>query len=139
MKPVPWTMLFLAWLIAACSMLGALFLGEVMGFVPCPLCWYQRICMFPLVAVLGVGLLSDDPKAVRYGLPLGVIGFGIAVFHTLLQAGIIPETMTPCSIGVSCAKLDVVWFGFITIPLLSAMAFLTINLLLIATYFKVRK
>ena len=35
-----WTWLFIAWLIASVSTLGALFLGEVMGYTPCVLRWY---------------------------------------------------------------------------------------------------
>ena len=53
-----WPPLFVAWLIALLATAGALFLGEVMGMVPCVLCWYQRIAMFPLVLVLGLGLLG---------------------------------------------------------------------------------
>ena len=62
--------LFLAWLIALLSTAGALFLGEVMGMMPCVLCWYQRITMFPLVAVLAVGLLKHEARSILYALPL---------------------------------------------------------------------
>jgi hypothetical protein len=40
-------------------------LGEVMGVLPCVLCWYQRIAMFPLVIILAVGqpaVLGRDPE-----------------------------------------------------------------------------
>ena len=136
MKTSPWTLVFSAWLIATSSALGALFLGEVMGFSPCVLCWYQRMFMFPLVFVLAVGLFPFDPKVVRYALPLALAGLAVAVFHLLLTAGVIPENMTPCVQGVPCAKVQIEWFGFITIPLLSATSFFVINLLLIASYFK---
>lgn len=136
MKTSPWTLVFTAWLIATSSALGALFLGEVMGLTPCVLCWYQRIFMFPLVLVLAAGLFPFDPKVVRYAIPLALAGFAVAVFHLLLTAGVIPENMTPCVQGVPCAKVQIEWFGFITIPLLSATSFFTINLLLIASYLK---
>ena len=136
MKTSPWTLVFSAWLIATSSALGALFLGEVMGFSPCVLCWYQRIFMFPLVFVLAAGLFPFDPKVVRYAFPLALAGFAVAVFHLLLTAGVIPENMTPCVQGVPCAKVQIEWFGFITIPMLSATSFFVINLLLIASYFK---
>ena len=136
MKTSPWTLVFTAWLIATSSALGALFLGEVMGLTPCVLCWYQRIFMFPLVLVLAAGLFPFDPKVVRYAIPLALAGFAVAVFHLLLTAGVIPENMTPCVQGVPCAKVQIEWFGFITIPLLSATSFFVINLLLIASYFK---
>jgi disulfide bond formation protein DsbB len=73
------TPLFLAWLVALAATAGALFLGEVMGKTPCVLCWYQRIAMFPLVLVLGVGLFDGDARSARYALcadaELQVAGF----------------------------------------------------------------
>ena len=134
MKLSPWTLVFSAWLIAAMSALGALFLGEVMGLTPCVLCWYQRIFMFPLVFVLAVGLFPFDPRVTRYGLPLAIGGWLIAAWHVLLTAGIIPESATPCTQGVPCGLIQVEWFGFVTIPLLSLAAFTVINALLFATH-----
>lgn len=136
MKISPWALVFTAWLIATSSALGALFLGEVMGLTPCVLCWYQRMFMFPLVFVLALGLFPFDPRVVRYALPLALAGLAVAIYHLLLTAGVIPESMTPCVQGVPCAKVQIEWFGFITIPLLSATSFLTINLLLIASHFQ---
>lgn len=123
MKPSPWTLVFAGWLVAAVSALGALFLGEVMGFAPCVLCWYQRMFMFPLVFVLAVGLFPFDPRVVRYGLPLAIGGWLVALVHVLLIAGIIPESVTPCTQGVPCSQVDAIWFGFVTIPLMALVAF----------------
>jgi disulfide bond formation protein DsbB len=92
--------------------------------------------MFPLVFVLAAGLFPFDPKVVRYALPLAFTGLLIAGFHLLLTAGYISENMTPCTQGVPCAKVQIQWFGFLTIPLLSFISFLTINTLLITSYFK---
>lgn len=123
MKLSPWTLVFAGWLVAAVSALGALFLGEVMGFAPCVLCWYQRMFMFPLVFVLAVGLFPFDPRVVRYGLPLAIGGWLVALVHVLLIAGIIPESVTPCTQGVPCSQVDAIWFGFVTIPLMALVAF----------------
>lgn len=139
MKPTPWSLVFAAWLVASLATLGALFMSEIMGFAPCVLCWYQRIFMFPLVLVLALGLFPFDPKVLRYALPLALVGLLVAVFHLLLTAGVIPESMTPCRQGIPCATVQIEWFGFVTIPLLSAFAFLAINALLVATYFKTPK
>jgi len=130
--PTLWGLVFAAWLVAAVSSLGALFLGEVMGFAPCVLCWYQRIFMFPLVFVLAVGLFPLDIKVVRYAFPLAATGWLIAAYHVLLVAGIIPESATPCTQGVPCGQVQVAWFGFVTIPLLSAVSFAVINLILLS-------
>jgi disulfide bond formation protein DsbB len=128
-----WTLVFLAWLTATLATLGALFMSEIMALAPCVLCWYQRIFMFPLVVILALGLFPFDPKVVRYALPLGVIGLAVAAFHLLLVAGYIPETLTPCRQGIPCSTVQIEWFGFLTIPLLSFLAFLTINVLLLAS------
>lgn len=131
-----WSLVFAAWLVATLATLGALFMSEIMGFAPCVLCWYQRIFMFPLVIILALGLFPFDPKVVRYALPLAVIGLAIAAFHVLLVWGIVPETLAPCRQGIPCKTVQIEWFGFVTIPLLSMLAFLTINVLLLASYLK---
>ena len=131
-----WTLVFLAWMLAAISTFGALFLGEVMGYTPCQLCWYQRIFMFPLVFVLAAGLFPFDPKVIRYALPLAIVGWLLAVFHMALVGGLIPESVTPCQKGVPCSELQVVWFGFVNIPLLSVLAFSSIIAFLFTAHFK---
>lgn len=132
----PWSLLVLAWLLASAATLGALFLGEVMGMTPCVLCWYQRIFMFPLAIVLGIAAFTDDRRGAFYALWLALGGLCIASHHTLLVAGLIPKTWTPCGSGVSCAnqKLDL-FNGAIQIPWLSLAAFAMLVLLLI-TYLR---
>jgi len=131
-----WTLIFAAWLVASVSTLGALFFGEVMQLPPCVLCWYQRICMFPLVLILPVGMFPFDRKVIRYALPLAAIGWPFAVFHVLLIAGVIPESIKPCTQGVPCSEKVIEWFGFVTIPLLSVVAFSTIIALLVLAHLR---
>jgi len=134
-----WTFVFMAWLVASVSTLGALFLGEVMGYTPCMLCWYQRICMFPLVLILAAGLFPFDRRVVRYALPLALAGWLLAIFHWAVASGLVPERVTPCSQGVPCSVEQVTWFGFLTLPMLSVLAFSVIIALLLLTQFKVPK
>ena len=124
------TRLFLAWLVALVATAGSLFLGEVMGKTPCLLCWYQRIAMFPLVVVLGVGAFDGDVRSARYALPLAVAGLGLALYHCLLFWGLISEAASPCRQGVSCADADLQLAGVVPIPLLSLLAFAAILALL---------
>lgn len=131
-----WMLVFCAWLVASVSTLGALFFGEIMQLPPCVLCWYQRIFMFPLALVLPIGLFPFDRKVVRYALPLAVLGGLFAVFHLLLIAGVIPESIKPCTQGVPCSATVIKWFGFVTIPLLSVAAFSIIIALLIVAHFR---
>jgi len=123
-------LLYLAWLVAIASMAGSLFFSEVMHLPPCVLCWYQRICMYPLVLLLPLGIALEDTKIRFYGLSLSVVGLVIAFYHCLLYYKVLPEAIIPCSNGVSCTIRLIEWFGFITIPLLSFAAFLFITLAL---------
>ena len=129
-----WLCVFGAWLIAAAAMLGALYFGEVLKVPTCVLCWYQRICMFPLAVILAIGLFPLDRRIVRYGLPFAITGWGLALFHVLLVAGVIPERIQPCTQGVPCSQTFVKYFGFVTIPLMALVAFSLILALLIAAH-----
>lgn len=123
--------LYLAWLVALISTLGALFVGEVMGRTPCVLCWYQRIAMFPLAVVLAIACYVSDDSVRRYVLPLAIIGGAIALWHSLLFAGIVPETVQPCTRGgPSCSGEDQILFEFLPLPFMSLAAFVSIVLLL---------
>ena len=125
-----WTILFMCWMIASISTLGSLFFSEIMKFPPCVLCWYQRICLFPLVLILLTGLFSFDKSVVKFALPLAIAGWFIAFYHNLLYSGIIPESIQPCGKGVSCTEDYINLFGILTIPMLSLIAFSTIVILL---------
>lgn len=125
-----WTILFLCWLLVSLSTSISVFFSSVMEFEPCVLCWYQRICLFPLVLILGAGLVAFDKSVVKYSLPLAIAGWLVALYHTLLYSGIIPESIQPCSQGVSCTEKYIELFGFITIPMLSLLSFSTIIALL---------
>ena len=125
-----WALLFLAWLVALLATAGALFLGEVMGMTPCVLCWYQRIGMFPLAVILGVGVFWADARCIRYALPLAWAGWGVAVYHCLIFWGLVAEGLVPCGKGSSCADADLQVAGFVPIPLLSLIAFTGIVALL---------
>ena len=130
MKKALWLPLFGAWLVALVATAGALFMGEVMVMAPCLLCWYQRIAMFPLVVVLGLGLLDGDGRCARYAMPLAVAGWAIALYHCAVFWGLVTEALVPCGKGGSCADADVQVAGFVPIPLLSLAAFTMIVVLL---------
>jgi len=126
-----WTIVFICWIVAIVSTLGSLFFSEIMEFPPCALCWYQRIFMFPLVFILLAGLFPFDRNIIKYALPLALTGGGFAFYHYLLYSGFIPESLQPCSQGVSCSETYLELFGFLTIPMLSLISFWTITVLLL--------
>ena len=119
--------LYIAWTVALISTLGSLTFSEILHFPPCILCWYQRVCMYPQVAILTIGILFKDRLVAFYALPLVAIGWVIAIYHNLLYYSIIPEAAAPCREGVSCTTQYIHWLGFVTIPLLSLIGFTIIG------------
>jgi len=113
-----------AWTQAVLALVGSLFFSLVMQLPPCDLCWYQRIAMYPLIVILGIGIWKKDVKgSLLYAWPLAIIGWVIAFYHNLLYYNILPESVAPCTSGVSCTTKYVEYFGFVTIPLLALVAF----------------
>jgi disulfide bond formation protein DsbB len=121
--------LLAAW-IATC---GSLFFSEVLGWVPCELCWYQRILMYPLSIILAVGLLRRDSKLGAYVLPFSLIGAAVSFYHYALQK---TDWFPPpaCMSGVPCTVDYINLFGFVTIPFLALTAFLIITLSLVMSF-----
>lgn len=125
-----WWLLLAAWLLALISTIAVLFVGEVMGQAPCVLCWFQRAFMFPLVVILGVSCYLSDFSVWRYGLPVAGTGWLIALYHSLLYTGVIPESIKPCGAGPSCSGADMTILGGLPLPLLSLGVFTLIIVLL---------
>ncbi|WP_444683939.1 disulfide oxidoreductase [Alkalicoccus luteus] len=120
-----------AWITAFTATLGSLFFSEVMNYVPCDLCWVQRIFMYPLAVILAVAAVKKDAGVVKYSLPLSVIGAGVALYHYFIQkVPAMQEQGSACGI-VPCNAQYMNWFGFITIPFLALTAFTIISVLLI--------
>jgi len=121
------SLLYIAWFTAVVSMAGSLYFGEILGLTPCILCWYQRIAMYPLVLIIGVGIVKKDRNFLNYALPLSVIGGAIAFYQNLLYYGVIQERLLPCTFGISCTTKYIQLFGFVDIPLLSLFSFIVIT------------
>jgi len=126
-----WPRLFAAWIVSLAATLGALFIGEVMGQVPCVLCWYQRVLMFPLAVILAIASFRADDGVRPYALALAVIGWLVAAYHGLLYAGLIPARIEPCGAGLSCSGSGMTLLGAVPIPYLSVAAFAAIVVLLL--------
>ncbi|QHS16404.1 disulfide bond formation protein B [haloarchaeon 3A1-DGR] len=116
--------------VAAVATAGSLWFSEGLGLVPCELCWYQRILMYPLVVVLGVGALEDRIGTWRTALPLAGLGVGVATYHVAIQL----SPGATCGLDGACTAVQWRGFGIFTIPRLSLIAFLlvTIGLLVLA-------
>ncbi|MBA4494538.1 disulfide oxidoreductase [Paenactinomyces guangxiensis] len=122
--------LYFAWVVSLLATGGSLYFSEVMGFIPCSLCWYQRILMYPLIILLGIASYRNDRAIIPYTLPLSIIGGGISLFHYLQQKVPGLASLAPCKTGVPCSGMYINWLGFITIPFLALVAFILISLFL---------
>ncbi len=121
--------LWLAFAVALFATLGSLYFSELQGLPPCQLCWYQRIFMYPMTIIFFIAALRKDKNVLRYILPLVSFGLLIALYQVYIQA--FPDSAIACiANGISCSNVNVSYFGFITIPVMSVVSFL---LILIAT------
>ena len=112
--------------------LGSLIYSEIIGLTPCLLCWYQRILMYPLVILFSVALIRKDRSVAYYALPMAIIGSLIAFYQYLLQMTPLGKVeLTKCDLINPCSTVDAIYLGFITIPLMSMVAFLVISLMMV--------
>ena len=122
--------LWVAWGLALVATAGSLFFSEVSQFIPCRLCWFQRIGMYPLAAILLIAAIRRDTRGgALYGLPLAVFGAIVAIYHIYIEYHPEAETAS-CKIGAPCATKWIDRLGYITIPVLALTAFLAIIALL---------
>lgn len=123
--------LLLAWITAIIAMAGSLFFSERMGFVPCVLCWYQRILMYPLVIFLGMAFYLNDRWIYKYILPLSLIGMLVSGYHYALQKVPSMQEFSVCQSGIPCSGQYINLLGFITIPFLALIAFTIITMMML--------
>lgn len=123
------TLLMLIWGQSLIALLGSLFYSEIMGYVPCELCWFQRILMYPLVIIYGVAAFKKDISIALPGLILSGVGMCVSVYHYLVQKlPALEEAGSSCGL-VPCNAEYVNYFGFITIPFMAGIAFIVIFVL----------
>jgi disulfide bond formation protein DsbB len=115
----------LAWVVAFLATSGSLYFSEVAGYVPCTLCWYQRIAMYPLVVILAIAAFRRDPGGRWYGVGLAAVGAAIAAYHVALEW--IPSLDTgACDAAAPCTLVWFRVFGVLSLPTLALIAFLLI-------------
>jgi Disulfide bond formation protein DsbB len=122
--------LWIAFLIAGTATAGSLYFSEVADFVPCQLCWYQRIAMYPLAAILLVAAIRHDRSVRWYAAPLAAVGAVISTYHYLIELRPSLEGGA-CGIGPPCAAI---WFrelGFVTLAFMALAGFVAILVLIV--------
>jgi disulfide bond formation protein DsbB len=120
----------LAFIVALVATLGSLYLSEVAHFVPCRLCWYQRIAMYPLPVILGIAWWKRDDAVRRYVIPVAAIGGCISIYHILVEHFPSLESNSVCEVDNPCTIRWVERFGFVTIPVMALCGFALIIALL---------
>lgn len=120
----------MAFMVSVVAVSGSLFYAGYAGFVPCNLCWFQRIFMYPEVILLGLALLKKDEGIVDYVLSLSIVGAVISIYHNYIYFKSLASAF--CTISEPCTVAYVTEFNYITIPMMALTAFLLITLLLIA-------
>lgn len=128
--------LYFAWLLASLGFLGSLYFSEVRHMQPCNLCWYQRIALFPLPLLLGIATYEGNRNAIRYILPLALVGLFFSFYQVAIQEFPGFDLIELCGNGPSCSDKIKIGLGPITIPMLAAANFLAIVSILIASWYK---
>jgi disulfide bond formation protein DsbB len=124
-------LLLVSWVTSLIAMGGSLYFSEVMHFIPCTLCWYQRILMYPLTLLLGIATYEGNGKIKKYVLPMSITGMMVSGYHYALQNLPSLQNAEMCRYGVPCSGKYIDWFGFMTIPLLAFTAFTLITVCLL--------
>ena len=122
-----------AWIVATVTTLGSLYYSEHAGFLPCELCWYQRIVMYPLVIVLGVAALRSDRKVWITALVFVGIGAPLSLYHWLVERVPAFEESSSCSAITPCSAPWFEKWGFVTLSWMAMSAFLLIGVLMVCT------
>lgn len=133
-------------LVSGIGTFGSL-LGESQGLVPCALCWYQRIFLYPIFFLTATSLASEQPLPKRFLLALSIPGAIVGFYQWLTQMFPFPEAFVVCTGGVDCSKIDwtlgdllqVDFLKFVTIPFLSFLAFTLISATLLLVFWFKRK
>jgi disulfide bond formation protein DsbB len=121
--------IWLAWIVAAAATTGSLIYSEVIDFLPCRLCWFQRIAMYPMAVILLVGAIRREVQVKYYALPLVLGGLLVSVYHYLVQLNPSLEGGS-CDPNNPCSARYVETFGFISIPFMAGAGFMVIAVLL---------
>jgi disulfide bond formation protein DsbB len=131
--------LWLAFVVAAAATAGSLFFSEIAHFIPCELCWYQRICMYPLSITTLFAALRNDPRIARYLLVFPVVGAGVSTYHLLVENGVVEQAQA-CLVSApgGCATKWINEFGYMTIPTLALTGFVLSFLFLLFAAFEPR-
>lgn len=111
------------WATALIATAGSLYFSEIRGYIPCDLCWIQRIFMYPLVIIVGVAYAQKNVRIAVTSLIISGIGGLISLYHYGIQKLAFLSDSAPSCGQVPCTGQYINYLGFITIPFLALIAF----------------
>jgi len=121
----------LTMLISLGATLGSLYFSEIAGYVPCRLCWFQRIAMYPLAVIGAVWMIRGGREGRAYALPIAAVGALISTYHYLIEWNPSLDSGACAATGPACSDVWFRSFGFVTLALMALVAFaaiITVNL-----------
>jgi len=128
--------LLFMWVVSLVATLGSLYFSEIRGYIPCTMCWFQRIFMYPIVIITTVAVIQKNAKIAMTTAVFSVIGGCISLYHYGVQKiDFLTESAPACGL-VSCTGQYINWLGFITIPFLALTAFI---LIAITSFYMIRQ
>lgn len=124
--------LWIAFVLSLFASFMTLVYSDYLGIAPCPLCWWQRIFLYPQIILFGMAAWKRDAYVAEYSIVLSIFGAGVALYQHALQ--VLPGSGLPCpATGASCAQRFLFEFGYITYPLMAftLFAFLIVTMLIV--------
>lgn len=110
--------LWLGFILSTASIVGSLMYSNVLGFVPCELCWWQRIFLYPQAVLFLIAIVKKDRGIFDYALPLSIAAFFVSLYQSFSNFS--GTSLLPCTaVGGECSKIYIIEYGYITIPLMS--------------------
>jgi disulfide bond formation protein DsbB len=101
--------------VSGAALLGSLYFSEIADYVPCRLCWFQRIAMYPIALIALIALIRRDANARWYFVPMAIIGAGVSIYHYLIEWGVLADSESCALFGPSCSAVWYREFGFVTL------------------------
>ena len=112
--------------VAGVATLGSLYFSEVADYIPCRLCWFQRILMYPIALIALIALIRRDRFSHWYTVPFAVIGVGVSLYHYLIERGVFADSESCLALGTSCAAIWFEEFGFVTLAFMALCGFVAV-------------
>jgi disulfide bond formation protein DsbB len=119
--------IFFAWILSCTAMFVSLYYSEILDKEPCFLCWYQRISLFPLTIFLGVALYKEMFDIFAYTIAFPVIGMIFSGYQVILQEFPKIAHQSVCTFEEGGCATKVLMFGYLSLPILSFIAFFLIG------------